>query len=143
MCIKKKIASLFFIAPLFLNTIGCSSTTLDNNSLTESAVKEEHDIEPIYAMEIREKSLWFLVQSNGCTSEKSFHLDIKKRDNQEDLITLYRVRKDPCRGMPITLALTSPLPEENIGNRSFLVKNPFITKPIEHFQSNLDLSKRR
>lgn len=133
MYVNKKWGAMFLLAPLFLNLVGCSSATQQGYDTTQENLEEERDIEPIYAMEIREKSLWFLVQSNGCTSEKSFFLDIKASDTDLDLVTLYRVRKDPCRGMPITLALTSPLPKEKFGDRSFLVTNPFITKPLESF----------
>lgn len=104
----------------------CSATSKELN--TQYVETENTSLEVIYDFDIKAESLWFLVQSNGCTNEKSFNLQVDKLDGKAVKVSLYRKKRDLCRGLSKLISINMPI-NSNIKNSHYIVNNPFSVKP--------------
>lgn len=130
-------ATVIFLA---LITTSCSAMFDENKNETPITPKAEPQvasdsashkaIETIYGFEVKSDSLWFLVNSNGCTSEKSFELNLDEKDHSLVLTTLNRTTRDLCRGLPKIISINMNLKGKNNIKKHYIVNNPFALKPI-------------
>jgi hypothetical protein len=82
-------------------------------------------VEPLlgFAFDPDESTLTINVFSSGCTEKKDFLFEL--RDN---VLTIYRVRRDDCKAIPMMESLTYSLKELGVDFRKpFIIANPFIT----------------
>lgn len=123
-----------FIFLFILATSACSAVSKelekDNTAMQNSA------IEVIYGFDVKEESLWFLVKSNGCTSEKNFNLQIDRLNEETAEVTLYRKKRDLCRGLPKLISINIAINNSTLVNTMtstkssrYIVNNPFERKP--------------
>ena len=71
-------------------------------------ISTSENLEAIYDFDIKEKSLWFQVKSNGCTSQENFRLAINNLDNNKVAVSLYRTKRDLCRGLTRLISINIP-----------------------------------
>jgi|GEM_PF-5436676 len=129
-----------FFVPLFIGAFtalsGCA-TTIANKVASDTAAQGKHvkNIETVYSAERRKGAMWFNVKTTGCTSEKSFRLEVTEQVQASDAedknkvlaVTLVREKPDYCRAMPsyTAVVLTHPLLQTNA---PVMVMNPFALK---------------
>jgi hypothetical protein len=62
------------------------------------------------------------VVGSGCTDKSSFRMDLTN-----DVLTVFRVRKDTCKAMPEKAPFTYTVDEVGINpNKPFTIANPFL-----------------
>lgn len=72
--------------------------------------------------DFRAKTLTIEVMGSGCTDESYFRLEFAN-----DLLTIYRLKRDACKAAPMKTSITYRLDELGIDpNKPFRVGNPFI-----------------
>ena len=87
-----------------------------------------HKLEKLYGVEIRQNAISVMVQSTGCTSAKSFKLDISSDANQALQASVIRIKPDLCRAMPRMVKVEifdKRLKESAAG---VVINNPFYIK---------------
>lgn len=64
------------------------------------------------------------VMGNGCTVKANFYIEVK-----DSIITVWRIRPDPCKGMPKPVTFTYSFKEAGlIIHGAYVVKNKFIAR---------------
>jgi hypothetical protein len=110
---------------------GCSSHLLVASVFPaeKNIETKKESLESLYNVEIRKNSIWATVKSNGCTSEKSFKLQLIIIDEQHLGASIIRTKADFCRGMARIVSIEL-FNEQLLGNtRKVIIKNPLAAKP--------------
>lgn len=113
---------------LAMTTAACSAISTEEKK--ESVATQDNALEVIYGFDIKADGLWFLVKSNGCTNEKSFNLQLKHIDNDTAEASLFRTKRDLCRGLPRLVSVKMPINDNTITGKHFTARNPFSHKPV-------------
>ncbi|MCP4323814.1 MAG: hypothetical protein GY787_18555 [Alteromonadales bacterium] len=108
-------------------TSACSALTKEVES--PQAKMQVNSLAVIYGFNVTEKGLTFLVKSTGCTKENNFSLQTKYIDDKTRQISLYRTKRDLCRGMPTIISITLAFDDNNSDENSYVVVNPISAKP--------------
>jgi hypothetical protein len=67
-------------------------------------------------------TITFDVVGSGCTDKSSFRMDFSN-----NVLTLFRIRRDTCKAMPEKTAVTYTLDEVGINpHKPFAIANPFL-----------------
>ncbi|PKG82154.1 hypothetical protein CXF85_14755 [Colwellia sp. 75C3] len=88
-------------------------------------------LETIYEFDIKKESLWFQVKSNGCTSAESFRLAVNDLDNNRVEVSLYRTKRDLCRGLTRMISISMPFIDKEREENSIIINNPFAPKLLK------------
>ena len=113
---------------LAMTTAACSAISTEEKK--ESVATQDNALEVIYGFDIKADGLWFLVKSNGCTNEKNFNLQLKRIDNDTAEASLFRTKRDLCRGLPRLVSVKMPINDNTITGKHFTARNPFSHKPV-------------
>jgi len=111
-----------------MTTSACSAVSTEKKK--ENVATQGNSLEVIYGFDIKTDGLWFLVKSNGCTNEKNFNLQVKRLDNDTAEASLYRKKRDLCRGLPRLVSIKMPINASSITSSHFIASNPFSLKPV-------------
>jgi hypothetical protein len=87
-------------------------------------------LETLYAFDIKAESLWFQVKSNGCTNEKSFSLKVNNVDTNRIGVSLYRTKRDLCRGLTRVISVNISFTDKAKEGKNILINNSFGVKPL-------------
>ncbi|EDP58420.1 hypothetical protein [Vibrio sp. AND4] len=66
---------------------------------------------------INERQITFVAESNGCSKNDDFRLNIEQSSQTEAVITIVRDKADHCRKMPFLKTFTLELDEELQGKK--------------------------
>jgi len=113
---------------LAMTTSACSAISTEENK--DNVATKDNSLEVIYGFDIKADGLWFLVKSNGCTNEKNFNLQLKRIDNNTAQASLFRTKRDLCRGLPRLVSIKMPINDDSITGSHFTARNPFSVKPV-------------
>ncbi|KGJ94158.1 hypothetical protein [Colwellia psychrerythraea] len=113
---------------LIMATSACSALSTEEKK--ENLTTHDNSLEVIYGFDVKTDGLWFLVKSNGCTSKKNFNLTVKRIDNDTAQASLFRTKRDLCRGLPRLVSIKMPINDSNITGKHFTARNPFSHKPV-------------
>lgn len=113
---------------LVMATSACSAVSTEEKKA--NVATQENSLEVIYGFDIKVDGLWFLVKSNGCTNEKNFNLQLKRIDNDTAEASLFRTKRDLCRGLPRLVSIKMPINDNSITGSHFITSNPFSLKPV-------------
>lgn len=127
-CKKYRPFLLTLVATVLAVTLtGCVQTV----SATHSDITDKNGVlEPVYAVEIRDGSIWYMVKSTGCTSEKSFRLSIEKTADNQLAASLHRKKRDLCKAMPKYVTVELNAPELKDTGHNVVIQNPFVVKNL-------------
>lgn len=123
-----KCIQAIFLLLLVMATSACSAISTEENK--DNVATQDNSLEVIYGFDIQTDGLWFLVKSNGCTSEKNFNLQLKRIDNNTAQASLFRTKRDLCRGLPRLVSIKMPINDNSITGSHFTASNPFSVKPV-------------
>ncbi|PKI16773.1 hypothetical protein [Colwellia sp. 12G3] len=88
-------------------------------------------LETIYEFDVNAESLWFQVKSNGCTTAKSFRLAVNNVDHNSVGVSLYRTKRDLCRGLTRMIGINMPFIDKEREGKSIIINNPFAPKLLK------------
>ncbi len=88
-------------------------------------VPEEKSIETLHGLVLTETTVTIKVTSTGCTKKEDFQLRLQK--SEPPILTIIRVKPDPCKAAPHSIDIVFSLKE--IGAANFTVANPFAPGP--------------
>ena len=94
-----KASSIFAVAIATLTLGGCVVAIggdRDGHSTTYTS-GDYNSYGSIYAASVRPDAIAFTVESNGCTDESFFHVDVVKTDTDAFNVGLTRTRQDYCK----------------------------------------------
>jgi hypothetical protein len=94
-------------------------------------VSQGGTLETLYEFDIKAESLWFQVKSNGCTTEESFRLAVNDLDNNRVGVSLYRTKRDLCRGLTRLISINIPFLDKDREGRNIIINNYFSAKPLK------------
>ena len=122
-----------FFGGLFalMSLSGCTTST---GLHTGSATQTDMTVEPLYGVDIKDKAIWVLVKSTGCTTAESFSLSFtpqNQQNSQYQTLTVNRTRPDRCRAMPELKGINIPLDnnQQVISTQTkIIITNPFMRK---------------
>lgn len=116
---------------LVMATSACSAVSpVSEEEKKENVATQDNSLEVIYGFDIKADGLWFLVKSNGCTSEKNFNLQLKNIDKDTAEASLFRTKRDLCRGLSRLVSIHMPFNDNSITGKHFTASNPFSLKPV-------------
>jgi hypothetical protein len=104
------------------------STKVITKDPKENLADKNNGLETIYGFDVKAETLWFLVKSNGCTSESNFTIQLNELNNKV-AVSLHRNKRDLCRGLTKLISINMPLIDTKQGDTNFIVSNPFGIKP--------------
>ncbi len=84
-------------------------------------VPEGKSIETLHGLVLTETTATIKVTSTGCTAKEDFQLGLQ--ESEPPILTITRVKPDPCKAAPHTIDIVFSLKE--IGAANFTVANPF------------------
>lgn len=113
---------------LAMTTSACSAISAEEKK--DNVATQDNSLEVIYGFDIKADGLWFLVKSNGCTSEKNFNLQLKRVDDDTAEASLFRTKRDLCRGLSRLVSINMPINDDSITGSHFTAHNPFSVKPV-------------
>ena len=98
---------------------------MSNTEHDEASIRE---LEVLQGIRLDDSGLNVWVTSNGCTTIDNFRVDINWGITGETAMTveIYRIKRDPCKMMPVTIQITFPWSSLNPRGKditSFEVKN--------------------
>jgi len=129
-----KYTQVMLLLLLVITTSACSAVSpvspVSAEEKKENVAMQDNALEVIYGFDIKADGLWFLVKSNGCTNEKNFNLQLKNIDNDTAEASLFRTKRDLCRGLPRLVSIQMPINDSSITGKRFIASNPFSLKPI-------------
>jgi hypothetical protein len=127
--IRKKYLMIISL-PLTVGLLtGCSHIVSATDTQT-SNTRPNGSLETIYAAEIRQGKIWFLVKSTGCTSEKSFELEVRQDSDKQLSASLLRQKPDYCKAMPRYIAVELDSPKLLKERLNVVINNPFAQKSL-------------
>ena len=89
---------LFFIFLLMVSVTACS---------TSLQVQKSTNLEPLYGININDKSIVVKVYSFGCTKVKDFSVE-----GTGSVLSIVRVKIDRCRKMPELISIRLPFKKQ-------------------------------
>lgn len=102
-----------------------------------AALAEQKEVLLGLTTDFDKETLTIEVASSGCTESKDFRLDFA-----DNVLTVFRTRRDACKAMPGRLSLTYPLREAGIGpHKPFRVGNAFLVN--ENLAQVVDRTEQR
>ncbi len=127
---SKSIKSTQGMLLLLLAMTASACSAISTEEKKKNVGTQDNSLEVIYGFDIKADGLWFLVKSNGCTNEKNFNLQLKRIDNDIAEASLFRTKRDLCRGLSRLVSVKMPINDSNITGKHFTASNPFSLKPV-------------
>jgi len=102
-----------------------------------AALAEQKEVLLGLTTDFDKEALTIGVASNGCTERKDFRLDFA-----DNVLTVFRTRRDACKAMPGKLSLTYTLREAGLSpHKPFRVGNAFMVN--ENLAQAVDRAEQR
>lgn len=132
---KAMIATLGLLLLVSLNS--CSQTLLSKQRPELSRVPSE----VIYDVELKDKSIWYTVKSNGCTAVSKFRVEVEIIEDTS-FVTLIRLVPDNCKARSRMMVIDMNLDERYLKSSKIVFKNPFAKKFVNQFKQR-KITKRQ
>lgn len=123
-----KTAQSTFLILFLLLTTSCAVVPKEIEDV--KVVTQSGTLETLYEFEIRAESLWFQVKSTGCTTKDNFRLAVNSLDNTKIGVSLYRTKRDFCRGLTRLVSINMPFIDNDRAENHIIINNPFSAKPL-------------
>jgi hypothetical protein len=120
-------ASLSFL--LLLSVSSCGQTASNQQRAELNKIPSEI----IYEAQLKEKSIWFTVKSNGCTDVSKFRLEATIKQDTT-FVSLVRVLPDYCKARSRLMVIDMKLATLNAKNTKVVFQNPFAKKFDSHLK---------
>jgi hypothetical protein len=112
-------------------TTSCAVVSKEVEEVNVISQSSTGTLETIYEFDIKAESLWFQVKSNGCTTEESFRLAVNDLDSNRVGVSLYRTKRDLCRGLTRMISINMPFIDKEREENSIIINNPFAPKLLK------------
>ena len=123
---------LLIVAFLLITSLtGCSQTTAKEQQSEYRHIPDE----PIYNVEIKGKSIWYTVKSNGCTDTSKFRLAFENKGDVA-FVTLIRIKPDYCKARSRLVVIDMKMPVPLSENAKVVIRNPFVKKFNRQLKDN-------
>jgi len=96
---------LFII--LLLSIIPLSCTSQETQNAEENNIMKLKRLETLRAVKLQDDYIEITVTGHGCTLLEHFDIQIEE-DNDECLVSIYRIHPDFCRRAPLPITLKLP-----------------------------------